>query len=195
VEEPDDSIAFGERLKEFRCSQRLTQGELAGDRYSHAYISQLESGRRQPSKESLVYIAERLGVSVEELSSGRGANWAVEMAEDLRAQGLQREAYELLEKTLTNLECDGQVSGAVLSVMHRELGLLQRSHDLVIAEKHLRQAAELALEHGAPVADAAQALAGWGEVLTDQGDVEGALTAYRKATELLIEHLPLGLRR
>jgi transcriptional regulator with XRE-family HTH domain len=73
VEDPEDPSAFGKRLREFRRSQRLTQAELAGDRYTAAYISQLESGRRQPTKESLVYIAERLGVSVEELSSGRGA--------------------------------------------------------------------------------------------------------------------------
>ncbi len=132
---------------------------------------------------------------MEELWSGRGVNWAVEMAEDLRAQGLPREAYELLEKTLTNLEGAGQVSPVVLSVMHRELGFLQRSNDLVIAEKHLRQAVELALGHGTPAVDAAQTLAGLGEVLTDQGDVEGALRAYRKATELLIEHFPPGIRR
>jgi tetratricopeptide (TPR) repeat protein len=74
--------------------------------------------------------------------------------------------------------------------MHRELGFSERPHDLVIAEKHLRQAADLALEHGAPAIDAARTLAGLGDVLTDQGDVEGALAAFRRATEVLIEHFP-----
>jgi tetratricopeptide (TPR) repeat protein len=128
---------------------------------------------------------------VEELWSGRGVNWAVEMAEDLRAQGLPREAYGLLERTLTNLERAGQVSPYVLSVMHRELGLAERSHDPVIAEKHLRQAAELALEHQGPVVETAQAFAGLGDVLADQGDLDGSLTAYRQATSLLLDHYPV----
>lgn len=190
IDSPDDLVAFGKRLREYRLAQRLTQEDLAAGRYTAAYISHLESGKREPSNEALGYIAGRLGISVEELWSGRGVNWAVEMAEDLRAQGLPREAYGLLERTLTNLERAGQVSPVVLSVMHRELGFSERRHDLVIAEKHLRQAADLALEHGAPALEAAQTLAGLGDVLSEQGDVEGALAAYQKATQVLIEHFP-----
>lgn len=126
LEGPDDLIAFGKRLKEYRLAQRFTQADVAGDRYSAAYISHLESGKRVPSNDALSYIAGRLGIDVEGLWGGRGASWAVEMAEDLRARGLPREAYELLERTLTNLERDGQVSGVVLSVMHRELGFSER---------------------------------------------------------------------
>lgn len=186
----DDLVTFGKRLRDYRKRLGLTQEDLSGDRYSAAYISHLEAGKREPSNEAIGYIADRLGISVEELWSGRSVDWAVEMAEDLRARGLPREAYGLLERTLTNLERAGQVSPYVLSVMHRELGLSERRNDPVVAEKHLREAAELALTSGGPVAETALTLLGLGNVLADQGDSEGAAASYRQAAEMLVSRFP-----
>jgi tetratricopeptide (TPR) repeat protein len=59
------------RLKRFRIERGLTQKELAEPRFTAAYMSILESGRRQPSPGAINYLAERLGVGYDELATGR----------------------------------------------------------------------------------------------------------------------------
>jgi len=68
-------------IKVWREHRRLTQHALAEAVNSTAtYISQLETGRRQPSRKMLAAIAEVLGVPVnillEDLKESRGANTA-----------------------------------------------------------------------------------------------------------------------
>lgn len=145
--------------------------------------------RCHASSEALVFLADRLGVSIEELWTGKAADWAVEMAEDLRARGLPREAYNLLERTLTNLERDGHVPTRVLAVMYRELGLAEREIDPEGAERHLRQAVEAGKDGGTPAADRAAALAALGDCLSDRGNLEEALDAHRQASHLLLGSL------
>jgi tetratricopeptide (TPR) repeat protein len=59
------------RLKRFRIEKGLTQKELAEPRFTAAYMSILESGRRQPSAGAISFLAERLEVAYEELATGR----------------------------------------------------------------------------------------------------------------------------
>ncbi len=54
---------FGQLLREHRRSQKMSQVELGGGRYSGSYISHLESGRRTPTPEVVEFLARRLGVS------------------------------------------------------------------------------------------------------------------------------------
>jgi tetratricopeptide (TPR) repeat protein len=49
----------------------LTQSELAGDRFSKEYVSQIERGKTRPTPETLAWIAERLGVEVSYLETGQ----------------------------------------------------------------------------------------------------------------------------
>ncbi|GIG57452.1 transcriptional regulator [Longispora fulva] len=63
--------SLGARLYRLRTHKGLTQKELAGDRYTAAYISTVEAERRTPSTDALAYFASRLGVSPAELSTGR----------------------------------------------------------------------------------------------------------------------------
>ncbi|MEA4942823.1 MAG: helix-turn-helix transcriptional regulator [Propionicimonas sp.] len=56
-------VEFGRLLRESRRSQKMSQAELGGDRYSGSYISHLESGRRTPTPEVVEFLARRLGVS------------------------------------------------------------------------------------------------------------------------------------
>lgn len=51
-------------------SAGLTQSELAGDRFSKEYISQIERGKTRPTRETTAWLAARLGVEVEFLQSG-----------------------------------------------------------------------------------------------------------------------------
>src|SRR5215831_308758 len=52
----------GVRVRELRQQRGLTQGELAGDRFSKEYVSQVELGKTRPSPAALEWFAERLGV-------------------------------------------------------------------------------------------------------------------------------------
>jgi tetratricopeptide (TPR) repeat protein len=62
---------IGTRMKRLRVAKGLTQKELASPSYSHAYVSTIEAGRRQPSRAALEHFAGKLGVGVEELVTGR----------------------------------------------------------------------------------------------------------------------------
>jgi tetratricopeptide (TPR) repeat protein len=63
--EQDAQLArqIGGRLREARQRAGLTQQQLAGERYTKAYISALETGIARPSMVALSYLSERLGLS------------------------------------------------------------------------------------------------------------------------------------
>jgi tetratricopeptide (TPR) repeat protein len=54
----------------------MTQKELAAPKYSYAYVSTIEAGRRSPSMEAIEHFASRLGVTADELVTGRPADLA-----------------------------------------------------------------------------------------------------------------------
>ena len=68
--------AIGERLRHARLAAGLTQQQLAGDRYTKAYISALENGIAKPSMAALNYLAPRLGKSASEILSDPSRAWA-----------------------------------------------------------------------------------------------------------------------
>jgi tetratricopeptide (TPR) repeat protein len=70
----------GRRLRRFRQERGLTQEDVAGGRFSTAYISQIESDKRQPTKETLEHLASRLDVTTEELVTGRPGSLAPELS-------------------------------------------------------------------------------------------------------------------
>jgi transcriptional regulator with XRE-family HTH domain/Tfp pilus assembly protein PilF len=62
---------LGNRLRQLRVAAGLTQSELASDRVSKEYVSQIERGKTRPTQETLAWIAERLGVDVSYLETGQ----------------------------------------------------------------------------------------------------------------------------
>src|SRR5215204_5266552 len=58
------------RLRTLRKHAGLTQTELAGDRFSKEYVSQMELGKTKPSAEALEYLAARLDVDPLFLETG-----------------------------------------------------------------------------------------------------------------------------
>ena len=64
------SGSLGDRVRTLRVSAGLTQTELAGDRFSKEYVSQIERGKTRPTPETIAWIAERLGVDPQFLSRG-----------------------------------------------------------------------------------------------------------------------------
>jgi tetratricopeptide (TPR) repeat protein len=52
----------------------LTQTELAGDRFSKEYVSQIERGKTRPTRETIEWLAGRLGVDAGFLANGVSAD-------------------------------------------------------------------------------------------------------------------------
>jgi tetratricopeptide (TPR) repeat protein len=69
------ALAIGHRLRQARLAAGLTQQQLAGDRYTKAYISALENGIAKPSMAALNYLAPRLGKSASEMLADPSPAW------------------------------------------------------------------------------------------------------------------------
>ena len=63
-------LRLGERLRQLRVAAGLTQSELAGDRFSKEYVSQIERGKTRPTRETVEWLAARLGVDPGFLANG-----------------------------------------------------------------------------------------------------------------------------
>ena len=61
---------LGDRLRLLRVAAGLTQTELAGDRFSKEYVSQIERGKTRPTPETVEWLAQRLDVDPSFLTSG-----------------------------------------------------------------------------------------------------------------------------
>jgi tetratricopeptide (TPR) repeat protein len=83
---------LGDRLRQLRVSAGLTQTELAGDRFSKEYVSQIERGKTQPTRETIKWLASRLGVDASFLASG------VSSDERARAEAILARAEALAER-------------------------------------------------------------------------------------------------
>ena len=64
------ALGLGERLRRLRVAAGLTQGELAGDRFSKEYVSQIERGKTRPTTETIEWLAQQLGVDASFLANG-----------------------------------------------------------------------------------------------------------------------------
>src|SRR5213594_3831810 len=83
---------LGTRLRQLRVAAGLTQTELAGDRFSKEYISQIERGKTRPTAETIEWLALRLGVDSGFLQSGVSAD------ERAKAEAILARADALLEE-------------------------------------------------------------------------------------------------
>ena len=65
---------IGDRLRQLRVAAGLTQTELAGERFSKEYVSQIERGKTRPTQETVEWLAVRLNVDPSYLASGVSAD-------------------------------------------------------------------------------------------------------------------------
>src|SRR5215510_2837432 len=61
---------LGERVRQLRVAAGLTQTDLAGDRFSKEYVSQIERGKTRPTRETVEWLAQQLGVDANFLQEG-----------------------------------------------------------------------------------------------------------------------------
>src|SRR2546425_9118966 len=67
-------LRLGERLRQLRVAAAMTQTDLAGDRFSKEYVSQIERGKTRPTRETIDWLAQRLGVGASYLANGVSAD-------------------------------------------------------------------------------------------------------------------------
>lgn len=112
-----EEVQLGRRIKELRLKKGLSQEDLAEPAYSAAYISHVEHGKRRPSHDALTHIAHKLGLTAEQLSSGRDPD------EDLRLEvATQRSMAQIHEGKLEEALADlGAVLDAATSSGHERV--------------------------------------------------------------------------
>ncbi len=101
------SSRLGERLRHLRVNAGLTQTDLAGERFSKEYISQIERGKTRPTPETVEWLAGRLGVDASFLLNGISTDersrieTLLTRAEALVDAGRDAEAIEQIEDAKT----------------------------------------------------------------------------------------------
>src|SRR5436309_6335953 len=110
-------LRLGERLRQLRVAGGMTQTDLAGERFSKEYVSQIERGKTKPTAETIQWLADRLGVDAGYLANG------VSAAERGRVDAALARADALLEARRNDeaLEEFERVRAAVLATGLPEL--------------------------------------------------------------------------
>lgn len=99
-------MSLGHRIRQLRQSRGLTQSRLGGSELSKSFISLLEKDRAQPSLDTLLLIARRLGTSVDALL-GQNGDIPAAVCEGLLALGreaIERRQYEEAQRYLNLIE-------------------------------------------------------------------------------------------
>jgi transcriptional regulator with XRE-family HTH domain len=137
----DDAASVGARIHAARVRSGLSLREIAFPGCSPSFLSRVEQGERVPSRPTLERLAQRLGVSADELAgipAGRRIPaWRVDMAEGAARIGARGAAAELrrLLADAQRLEDDHAASRALeglgrlalASSSSSALGLLERA--------------------------------------------------------------------
>jgi tetratricopeptide (TPR) repeat protein len=108
--------AIGQRLRQARLAAGLTQQQLAGDRYTKAYISALENGIAKPSMAALNYLAPRLGKTSSEILSDPSTAWARIEADLALAAGRWQDALDGYTSFLESVEERGARADLLMGV-------------------------------------------------------------------------------
>jgi tetratricopeptide (TPR) repeat protein len=175
-----------------RVAAGLTQTELAGERFSKEYVSQIERGKTRPTPETIAWLAERLNVDPGFLSSGVSTDERGRVEALLaRAEALSN-AYHYKEA----VDAYADVRAAVAATNSIELDVRTRSGEAWarMQEGDVRTAVDLltgarALAEGAVFSDVDRA-----ELVFRLGVCRYKLSSNSTAVALLDEALALAER-
>ena len=135
--------SLGERLRQLRVSAGLTQTELAGERFSKEYVSQIERGKTRPTQETIEWLAGRLGVDSGFLGTGVSADQRGRVETGLaRAEALTES--EQFEQALAAYD-DLRSAVAATGVVELEVRALSGESKALALHGEVRPAVELLL--------------------------------------------------
>ncbi|MDQ2982254.1 MAG: tetratricopeptide repeat protein, partial [Actinomycetota bacterium] len=106
---------LGERVRQLRVAAGLTQTDLAGERFSKEYVSQIERGKTRPTRETIEWLAAKLGADSGFLERGVSADERSRVEAMLaRAEALANadrydEAVDELENSRTAVLATGAI--------------------------------------------------------------------------------------
>jgi transcriptional regulator with XRE-family HTH domain len=130
VEDGELAKRIGSRIREARTRAGLTQQQLAGDRYTKAYISALETGIARPSMVALSYLSERLHLAASHFLDAENPAWNRLEADLHLASGEWQAAADGYEQLLGD-PADDQTRADVLRGHAEALARLDRGKDAV----------------------------------------------------------------
>lgn len=112
------SLALGDRVRQLRIGRGLTQTDLAGERFTKEYVSQIERGKTRPTEQTLHWLAERLGTDPDFLRSGVSAT-ARDRDEAVIARAeaaIERQDYETAADELAGWEVASEAQHPTVAV-------------------------------------------------------------------------------
>lgn len=130
VDESTLALGIGQRIRAARVGAGLTQQQLAGDRYTKAYVSALEKGHAKPSMAAINYLAERLALPVSHFLAGPDARWDRLEADLLLASGQWQPAADAFQ-ALADSTVDSAFRAEVLRGQAEALCRLGRGMDAI----------------------------------------------------------------
>jgi tetratricopeptide (TPR) repeat protein len=196
---PGRENGVGKRLRELRLAKGLTQQDLAGQAYTAAYVSTIESGKRTPSSVALAYFADRLQVEPEEILTGRPPNLALKLELDVQdarmilSDGRYEEADAIFSEVAEAARQYGLGRSEAKALEGRGL-VAERSGSPEVGLEHFERAGQLLETEPPPLR--VEAVAGVARCTQMMGDVRYAI----HILESFLMHLrdipdPLALMR
>lgn len=177
--------SIGARIRQERLKAGLTQQQLAGDRYTKAYVSALENGQSKPSMAALTYLATRLSTTATVLMAGEADHWSRLEADVLLASGRWQEALDIYDSHLGQAQ-GGGARAELLRGRAEALSRLDRGAEAAAAGS---EAVEIFDRLGRE-ADAALA-----RYWVANGEyVQGNVTEARRLIEAILAKVRAGLR-
>jgi tetratricopeptide (TPR) repeat protein len=181
-----DVTTLGERVRLLRRSAGLSQAELAAGRFSKEYVSQIERGKTQPTRETLEWLAGRLRTDREFLENG------VSRADTERFEAALRAAEEPLERhrydeALRAFRAARDVSGAAnapaltLRLLKGEAWARTRTGELEEAMSLLEQAAAVVVTARSGEVDRAEVVFQVGVVRYHEASIAEAVVLLNEA--------------
>lgn len=169
------ALRIGERIREARRRAGLTQQQLAGDRYTKAYVSALETGIARPSMVALTYLCERLGLPASHFLDEQNPAWSRLQVDMHLAAGNWQDAADGY-RILLDGSLDEAARAEVLRGLAEAEARLDHGREAIAAGS---EAARLFVELGRPTDEAlARYWMAFGLYQSDnEADARGLLTA------------------
>jgi len=178
--------SLGVRLRQLRVAAGLTQSELAADRCSKEYLSQIERGKTRPTEDMLSWLAERLGVDASFLVTGQSsAEYAEAESAVARAEAaVEGQQFEEAREALADLRFSPEAPELELRALLAESMVRMWEGEQRRAIEALTQARELAELDAFSDVERADVLYRMGVVRYQLSSINSAIALFSEAYEL-----------